>query len=39
MGAPGFATGAFSCEWLAIDAADRLVAACSDGLFRSTPLH
>jgi len=39
MGAPGFPIGDFSCEWLAIDALDRLVAACSDGLFRSTPLH
>jgi hypothetical protein len=38
-GAAGFPTGAFSCEWLAIDALGRLVAACSDGLFRSTPLH
>ena len=39
MGAPGFPSGDFSCQWLAIDSLDRLVAACSDGLFRSTPLH
>jgi hypothetical protein len=39
MGAPGFPTGDFSCEALAIDGVGRLVAACSDGLFRSTPLH
>lgn len=39
MNAPGFPLLTFRCGWLAIDALGRLVAACSEGLFRSTPLY
>ena len=38
LGASGLPIGDESCEWLALDALDRLVAACTDGLYRSSPL-